>query len=439
MIGLALFVALLSPAAASLVVRHNATGLEKPASKHRLRVCNAYPSAHALRVLKNSEEFMGQSQMKYKECTELKGPLNEGDRLNFQADDSIPLSTFTVNDLPKEQSTLLLVAYRESKDSAKIAFKSHIFTVSREAQLAVIDTFQGETKAKLSISEFRCNRNRHSTGSTPALQIPMKFSTVMALESGIYEVKITSGASTHSVGPFNVADGEHYVVLRTGLDDVESVSRHAKSSAQSFLLNVAPIDQPPSFLQEKSGQDTGAGGEIFGDSLSLLATHGAMDGQKAPLEGEGTEGPFLRMPERERMLESTAGHGFLQGLRAESDDVQLMAMHAGKSEKEELFSVDLSAEHKTEEGAGTGGPGFAWEINPEVPKSHRHTKTDHGESIEQFLGLARIGSYPQEFVIHPLLKPAQNPCPAAEDERSGATAAGSLTALAVAILATALL
>jgi len=437
MIGFALFAALLSPAAASLVLRHNATGWEKPAIKHRLRVCNAYPSSHALRVLKNNEEFMGESQMKYKECTELKGTLNEGDRLNFQADDSIPLSTFTVNDLPKEQSTLLLVAYRESKDSAKIAFKSHIFTVSKEAQLAVIDTFQGETKAKLSISEFRCNR--HSTGSAPALQIPMKFSTVMALESGIYEVKITSGAKTHSVGPFNVADGEDYVVLRTGLDDVESVSRHAKPSHQSFLLNVASIDQPPSFLQEKSGRDTGTGGEIFGDSLSLLATHKAMDGQGAPLEGEGTMGPSLRMRERERMLESTAGHGFLQGTSAESDSVQLMAMHSGKNEKEDAVSVDLSAEHKAEEGASTGGPGFVWGIDPDVPKSHGHTRTDHGESLDQFLGLARVGSYPQEFVIHPLLKPVQNPCPAAKDEHSGATAAGSLTALAVAILATTLL
>lgn len=406
MIGFALFAALLSPAAASLVLRHNSTGWEKPAIKHRLRVCNAYPSSHALRVLKNNEEFMGESQMKYKECTELKGTLNEGDRLNFQADDSIPLSTFTVNDLPKEQSTLLLVAYRESKDSAKIAFKSHIFTVSKVAQLAVIDTFQGETKAKLSISEFRCNR--HSTGSAPALQIPMKFSTVMALESGIYEVKITSGAKTHSVGPFNVADGEDYVVLRTGLDDVESVSRHAKPSHESFLLNVASIDQPPSFLQEKSGRDTGGD---FGDSLSLLATHKAMDGQGATLEGTS----------------------------AESDSVQLSAMHAGKNEKEDAVSVDLSAQHKAEEGAGTGGPGFVWDIDPDVPKSHGHTRTDHGESLDQFLGLAQVGSYPQEFVIHPLLKPVQNPCPAAKDEHSGATAVGSLTALAVAILATALL
>jgi hypothetical protein len=311
MIGFAFFAALLSPAAASLVLKHNATGWEKPAIKHRLRVCNAYPSSHALRVLKNNKEFMGESQMKYKECTEFKGTLNEGDRLNFQADDSIPLSTFTVNDLPKEQSTLLLVAYRESKDNTKIAFKSHIFTVAREAQLAVIDTFQGETKTKLSISEFRCNRQ--STGSAPALQIPMKFSTVMALESGIYEVKINSGAKTHSVGPFAVADGEDYVVLRTGLDDVESVSRHAKPSDQSFLLSVAPIDPP------------------------------------------------------------------------------------------------------------------------------RSLRTDHGESLEQFVGLARVGSYPQEFVIHPLLKSVQNPCPAAKDEHSGATAIGSLTALAVAILTNALL
>jgi len=267
----------------------------------------------------------------------------------------------------------------------------------------------------------------------------MKFSTVMALESGIYEVKITSGAKTHSVGPFNVADGEDYVVLRTGLDEVESVSRHAKPSAQSFLLNVSPIDKPPSFLQEKSGRDTGTTGEIFRDSLSLLATQKAMEGQGAPLEGEGTMGPFLRMRERERMLESTAGHGFLQGASAETDSVHLMAMHAGKSENEDPVSVDLSAEHKTEEGAGTGGPGFVWKINPDVPNSHGHTKTDHGESLEQFLGLAQEGKYPQEFVIHPLLKPAQNPCPVVKDERSGAIAAGSLTAMAVTILTTALL
>ena len=88
--------------------------------------------------------------MKYKECIELDGPLKEGDQLNFEAG-LVPLGTFTVSELPEEKSTLILVAFRESKANTKIAFMSHSFKAGALAQLAVIDTVQGKTTSNLSL------------------------------------------------------------------------------------------------------------------------------------------------------------------------------------------------------------------------------------------------------------------------------------------------
>jgi len=333
--------ALLSLTSAVIVGKRGEGGLEKAEIEHRLRVCNAYPSSHALKVLRNGKEFMGNSQMKYKECTELKGPLKEKDQLNFETD-GVPLSTFTVSDLPQGKSTLILVAYRESNSSTRILFKSHVFTASKLAQVAVIDTFQGKAQSDLLISQIL------EANKTGVFQETLEMNTVMDLAAGVYQVKISSSAFKGLAGPFMVEEGEDYVVLRTGLDD--------------------PKSSLPSFLQDKQESDSPTtGGAFFRDTESLLATHTGL----------------------------------------------------------------------THPAGGTGGPGFAHTIHPDVPVSFSaDTGGDHGESLEQFLGLARLERYPEQFVVYPLVKP--KPMDKTE-EHSGATAPGFTAALAAVFLVAAML
>eukprot|EP00930_Biecheleria_cincta_P059659 TRINITY_DN45374_c0_g1_i1.p1 TRINITY_DN45374_c0_g1~~TRINITY_DN45374_c0_g1_i1.p1 ORF type:complete len:352 (-),score=75.95 TRINITY_DN45374_c0_g1_i1:9-1001(-) len=325
-----LCVALLSFTSAVIVGKRSEGEPEEAAIDHRLRVCNAYPSSHALKVLKNNIEFMGQSQMKYKECTELKGPFKEHDQLNFETD-GVPLSTFTVTDVPQEKSTLLLVAYREDNSSTRILFKSHVFTPSKLAQVAVIDTFQGQTVPDLLISQIKPDDN-----TTGAFQGPLELNSVMDLAAGVYQVEITTVASDVLAGPFIVEGGEDYVFLRTGLDDTEY-------SAPSFLQE----------MQEAGSPTTGD------DSFKGAAT----------------------------------------------------LTHAADS---------------------TGGP--------DVPDSSKDSSATKGKSSEQFLGLARLERYPEEFVVYPLVKPQPaNAAAEEEPERSGATPAGFAAASAAAFLVAAML
>jgi len=381
MLGSTFIVALFGLASAGNVARYN-SALETTATKHKLRVCNAYPSARDLRILKNSKELEGKSQMKYKECTEVEGSLNEGDRLNFEAD-AVMLGTFTVSELPKEGSTLLLVAFRESKSSTKIMFTSHVFKAGDHAQLAVIDTFQGKTKTELSMSQFQEPTEK---GAAPAIEEEaMKFGTVMTLEEGVYQVKIKTGVTAQVAGPFAVANGENYVVLRTGLDD---------SLARS-----------PSFLQMAQESDTG--GPWMLHQPEAKAAIASRDSHAVGLMA-------MQARVHQERNDATTGGDFLD---SDSETVNLLEEHAGKVEPEhdtsgsnvfaDAESVRLLSEH-----AGRTDPA------PETMKQ--------GETLEEFLGLAADQRYPAEFVVYPLLKPVK-------EEHSGAFAAGSLAATAMAV------
>jgi len=453
-------------ASAGNVARYN-SALETTATKHKLRVCNAYPSAHDLRVLKNSKELEGKSQMKYKECTELEGSLNEGDRLNFEAD-AVPLGTFTVSELPKEQSTLLLVAFRESKSSTKIMFTSHVFRAGDHAQLAVIDTFQGKTKTELSMSQFQ---EATEKGAAPAVEEEaMKFGTVMTLKAGVYQVKIATGVTAQVAGPFPVANGENYVVLRTGLDD-------SPARSPSFLQMAQESDTVgPWMLQQPEAKAT-FGNSVSGDShaVGLMAMHARVhqEWNEAPTGGDFLESDSKtvnlleehagkngqeRLPASMEMHHDTSGTNFL----AEADSVNLMAEYAGKDRQgtqaehfaattgtnffADAESVRLLSEHAgrqslSEAGGSTGTamklvPGFeappadnAGGLTDPAPKVMKQ-----GETLEQFLGLEADNRYPPEFVVYPLLKPVATAKErSAKEEHSGASAAGSLAASAMAV------
>lgn len=262
---------------------------EKAADKHKLRVCNAYPSSRDLRVLRNNKELTGQSQMMYKDCIELQGSLAKGDRLNFESG-AVPLGTFTVSELPGEKSTLLLVVFRDSKVSTKIGFRSHVFEEDADemAQLAVIDTFQGKTKSTLSIAQFQ---DLDKSGTPASVQeAAVNFDNAIGLKGGVYQIRILTGASRLVAGPFRVVDGQKYVLLRIGLNDASL---------------------PPSMLQEGKSDQHSTSGDVLsgkkGDGPTITWIAGdvlepparGLGGQRVQtLEGYGVPYPeeFLLYP-----------------------------------------------------------------------------------------------------------------------------------------------
>merc|ERR1719502_2393721 len=94
-----------------------------PVVSHRLRVCNAYPAAAGLDVIKGREvmehnimRFRGQKKVTaepllYKLCGDFQVPLVAGDELKFMLSGAFA-GTFEVSDLPNNDDVLLVVAHR---------------------------------------------------------------------------------------------------------------------------------------------------------------------------------------------------------------------------------------------------------------------------------------------------------------------------------------
>merc|ERR1719450_2025280 len=80
--------------------------------QHRLRVCNAYPYASALDVVRGKEEpLTGDEPMPYKTCRDMLAPLKAGDKLEFKVGDATA-GTFSVSEMPNNDAVLLLVIHR---------------------------------------------------------------------------------------------------------------------------------------------------------------------------------------------------------------------------------------------------------------------------------------------------------------------------------------
>ncbi|CAK9029853.1 unnamed protein product [Durusdinium trenchii] len=158
--------------------------------QHQLRLCNAYPGTEVFRV-----ELAGQnltkSSLAYKECDEakLEKPLQVGDRLNFIAD-HLPMGSFTVDSLPGYDAILYIVVQRQDARTDSVTFQSHLFAMARNAQVAVMDTYVGQAKAALLMS----NSTGAETNSTPGYTV-MPFGTAFGLAEGNYQVILSDGSA----------------------------------------------------------------------------------------------------------------------------------------------------------------------------------------------------------------------------------------------------
>jgi len=180
--------------------------------RHRLRACNAYPYPAAIDVHRGDEDLTGGTPLKYKECRDFLAHLHDGDRIIFSVGGT-GAGTFLVNRLPNNDAILLLVIKRHDTLSTAVAFDSHVFAHTLNAQVVVIDTYQGQAVSTLSIMDS------DSGGSGNSRSEDLRYNTVVAVNSGIYHMVLESDqGATKARSDLVVLNRECYVVLRTGIE-----------------------------------------------------------------------------------------------------------------------------------------------------------------------------------------------------------------------------
>jgi len=208
--------------------------------KHRLRVCNAYPYVAALDVYRSkSEKLTSDSPMLYKSCKDFVSPLKVGDKLDFKVGD-VSAGTFSVSDLPNNDAVLLLVIHRHDTLSTAVAFESHVFANLLNAQVAIIDTYKGNKKAKLQIMDA-------SVAGSKLRSEELRYDSVVAVNPGQYEVVLSDIAGKPEAKSKLVAlDRESYVVLRTGVE-----AQQGQSYPEELV--VYPISDTAALHRTRSG------------------------------------------------------------------------------------------------------------------------------------------------------------------------------------------
>jgi hypothetical protein len=187
----------------------------------KLRICNAYPFTSALAIYLNSNMQLSTSPLPYKQCEEYTPELHAGDEIVFKVGDE-STGSFTISDLPSADATLLLVIQRHDTESTAVTFNSHVFTSMGSSQVAILDTYKGPEKSALHITDMAQTKQGIAKRDETLL-----FNSVVALDSGAYEVSLKSDAPkpvTRSESEFVAVPGTPYVVMRVGVAAKEGPS-----------------------------------------------------------------------------------------------------------------------------------------------------------------------------------------------------------------------
>jgi len=180
--------------------------------KHRLRVCNAYPYTAPLDVFRSKEQLTD-SPMPYKSCKDFMAPLKAGDKLEFKVGGA-SAGTFSVSDLPNNDAVLLLVIHRHDQLSTAVSFESHVFANLLNAQVAIIDTYKGTSRATPRIRDSSSKNSKDQARSEE-----LRYSSVVAVNPGKYEVELEgSDGKVKAVKELVALNRESYVILRTGVE-----------------------------------------------------------------------------------------------------------------------------------------------------------------------------------------------------------------------------
>jgi len=189
---------------------HTKSLVQKLNFQHRLRVCNAYPYGAALDVYR-AKEKLTEEPMKYKNCRQFNIQLLMGDKLQFKVGDQ-NVGTFAVASMPENDAILLLVISRHDTLSTAVSFESHIFANLLNAQLAVIDTYKGESKSSLRITDVGDDEDKNRSED-------LRFDSVVAINPGEYNCALFGKDGVRKkMQPLHAQNREAYVVLRIGVD-----------------------------------------------------------------------------------------------------------------------------------------------------------------------------------------------------------------------------
>lgn len=181
-------------------------------SKHRLRVCNAYPHVESLDIYHGkTEKLTGDTPMPYKACRDFVSPLNAGDKLDFRAGDA-SAGTFSISDFPGNDAVLLLVIHRHDTLSTAVSFESHVYANLQNAQVAIIDTYKGAARSTPRIVDV-------DGASKKARSEELRYDSVVAVNPGIYEVILAGqDGETKAKRELVALNQESYVILRVGVE-----------------------------------------------------------------------------------------------------------------------------------------------------------------------------------------------------------------------------
>jgi len=187
--------------------------------KHRLRVCNAYPLAAPLEILRGEHERLTgrEGPMRFASCRDFNASLQVGDKLEFKIGDTTT-GTFAVSDLPASDAVLLLVVHRHDRLSTAVSFESHVFSDMESPQVAVIDTYKGSAQGKAVITDTPPAAVKgHSP--TAARREELRYSSVVAVSPGQYQVELDGPDGRRDASkPLVALPHESYVLLRTGIE-----------------------------------------------------------------------------------------------------------------------------------------------------------------------------------------------------------------------------
>jgi len=178
--------------------------------KRRLRVCNAYPYPTAVDVYRSAEHLTAEEPMSYKTCRDFDTTLTPGDKLIFKVGNA-NAGTFSVSDLPNNDSVLLLVIYRHDTLSTAVSFESHVYANLLNAQVAVVDTYKGTATGTLKLED-------HGDAKTSRSE-ELRFDSVVAVNPGKYEaVLVGADGSVVAKDTFVALNRESYILMRSGVE-----------------------------------------------------------------------------------------------------------------------------------------------------------------------------------------------------------------------------
>lgn len=202
------------------------------AFKYTLRICNAYASEKKLEIGKGKDKLI--DGLPYKECKDLDTNLKSGDKIEFKFDGT-EAGTFSIQDLPQNDATLLLMIKRHDAVSSAVAFESHVFANLANSQIAVLDLFKGAEKSTLKIQD--------KDDAKLSRQEDLRYDSVVAVNPGKYDCVLVGpdGKEKGRAGLVAVPK-ESYVVFRTGMEaDKDSKDWFPKEYGEDVVVYPKPV------------------------------------------------------------------------------------------------------------------------------------------------------------------------------------------------------